>query len=59
MFIMLNAVNFSSFVFALPQRDKLGRRVIFYRLNVWDPKGNIAHDIIRCNGVGKNIIPHN
>lgn len=38
-------------MFALPQRDKLGRRVIFYRLNVWDPKVNIAHDVIRVNGV--------
>lgn len=38
-------------MFALPERDSLGRRVIFYRLAVWDPKKNIAHDVIRVNGV--------
>lgn len=42
---------FCSFVFALPQRDKLGRRVIFYRPKAFNPAKCINHDIIRCNGI--------
>lgn len=38
-------------MFPLPQRDKLGRRVIFYRLATWNPSKNIPNDVIRCYGV--------
>lgn len=38
-------------VFALPERDKLGRRVIFYRPHVYDPSKNINHDIVRYSGI--------
>lgn len=38
-------------VFALPQRDHLGRRVLFYRPKAYNPSKNINHDIIRYNGV--------
>jgi CRAL/TRIO domain len=44
-------VLFLRFVFALPQRDKLGRRVIFYRPKAYNPSKCVNHDIIRCNGV--------
>lgn len=38
-------------VFPLPQRDKLGRRIIFYRPKAYNPSKCINHDIIRTNGV--------
>lgn len=40
-----------SFVFALPQRDNLGRRVIFYRPKAFNPAKCVNHDIIRANGI--------
>lgn len=37
--------------FPLPDRDKLNRRVIFYRPKVFHPSKNINHDLIRFIGV--------
>lgn len=37
--------------FALPQRDKLGRRIVFYRPRIYSPSLNIRHDILRSTGV--------
>lgn len=37
--------------FALPQRDKLGRRIVFFRPRVYSPSQNINHDILRSTGV--------
>lgn len=42
---------FDSIAFALPERDYLNRRVIFYRPKAYNPSTCINHDIIRVNGV--------
>lgn len=35
----------------MPQRDHLGRRILFHRPKAFHPTKNINHDIIRCNGI--------
>ncbi|CRL06985.1 CLUMA_CG019986, isoform B [Clunio marinus] len=47
----LYALIDNGLAFALPQRDHLGRRIIFYRPRAFNPSKNIPHDIIRLPGV--------
>lgn len=38
-------------MFALPQRDALGRRIIFYRPGAFDPSKHHNYDMVKVHGI--------
>lgn len=43
--------NISSYIFALPQRDALGRRIILYRPSVFNPSKHCNHDMVKIHAI--------
>lgn len=41
----------SSYIFALPKRDALGRKIIFYRLGAFDPSKHHNHEMVKIHAI--------
>lgn len=47
---MQNLLN-EGYIFALPKRDALGRRVIFYRAGAYKPSINMNYELLKLHGI--------
>lgn len=41
----------SRYIFALPKRDHLGRRIIFYRPGVFNPSVHANHEMLKAHAI--------